>query len=240
MTKKIVMPLIFALTVAPLTASAKDDSKEQAKVRKIAFKYATCVVRAHHDKASDAILSTASNGTITGQYRQVIDSDCLRNTAGPGVDMRFPKDTLRYALADALVNADFAAHGDVSFANRLPLAQPEIISPEDEAKAIAAARRQRQRDEIKNGVETSNALAWLSRYGECIARQDPVNARYWLLTPPETPEETSRINALRPAFGACLDKGTVKLTRSVVRGIVAVNYYRLAMATIIPSAGNNK
>ncbi len=78
--------------------------------------------------------------------------------------------------------------------------------------------------------------AWLSRYGECVVRQEPAKARYWLLTPPDSPEEISRINDLRPAFADCLNEGTMKFNRTTMRGAVAINYYRLAMATRVPGS----
>jgi len=239
--KKLTITACLALVFSAAASSpavAKDDAADKAKMRTVTAKYATCVVRKYHDKASEAILSMVNNGTINRQFQRILDADCLRDAAGYGYDMRFPLDTYRYALADALVNADFATRGETSFANRLPLAQPAIITPEDEAKAIAKAKGQRQRKEIENDIATMKSLGFLSRYGECVVRQDPVNARYWLLTPPETPEETSRVNALRSAFGACLDSGTIKLTRTLVRGIVAVSYYRLAMATVMPATGS--
>jgi len=68
-----------------------------------------------------------------------------------------------------------------------------------------------------------------------IVRDDPVKARQWLLTPPGGPEEISRINDLRPSFSACLLGGTMKFNRTVMRGTVAINYYRLTMATPVAS-----
>ncbi len=224
-----------ASVVATLSLAA---SKDEARLRKVAYAYAACVVRKHHQKASEAIVATASNHAITHQLSQIVDADCLGSAAGYGVDMRFPNDTYQYALADALVNAEFVSRGDTSFADRLPLAQPEIVTPEQEMTRLEKAKDARQRKEVQDSVVKQNALAWISRYGECVVRRDPVNARYWLLTPAETAEETSRIKAMQPAFGSCLGSGTLRFTRTVIRGSVAVNYYRLAKATIVSDAGS--
>lgn len=137
------------------------------------------------------------------------------------------------------MNADFANRGDTSFADRLPLAQPATVSAEKQAELLAKAKGSSKRKDLEQEFAKQNALAWLSRYGECVVRQDPVNSRYWLLTPPNIPEEASRIKALQPAFGACLSNGTMKFNRIMMRGTVAVNYYRLAMATVVQGAGSN-
>ena len=222
--------------LCPMPGYTADSAKEQAKTRKITFDYAACVVRKHHAKASEAILATASNQDILGRLSQIIDSDCLVSAAGYGVDMRFPNDSYKFALADALVNADFSGNGEVSFADRLPLAQPPTLSPEEQAQRLAKTKSARTRKDMQDGFAKSDAFAWVARYGECVVRQDPVNAHYWLLTRPDTPEETSRIKALQPAFGACLGSGTMKFNRITMRGTVAINYYRLASATRVPIA----
>lgn len=230
--------LAGVIAVAAAPTRAEDSAKGQAKVRKITFAYATCVVRKHHDKASEAILATADNDTIISKFAQIIDADCLGAAAGSGVDMRFPADSYRFALADALVNADFASRGDVSFADRLPLAQPLLVSRDEAAQRLAKAKGDRNRKEVQEGIDKGNALALLARYGECVVRRDPVKTRYWLLTQPNAPEEDSRIKVLLPAFADCLGEGTVKINRITMRGTVAVNYYRLAMATVVPGAGS--
>ena len=227
---------LVASTAMPLAAHA-ESPKEVARTRKLALDYGKCVVKGHHEKASEAILSAANNKQITGKLNELISSDCLGSLAGD-VSMRFPKDTFKYALADALVNADFASAGPATFDDRLPLAQPYGITPEDAAAQLAKARNDRQRKAVQADIDAARALAWFSGFGECVSRRDPVATRYWLLTPSDIPEENTRIKALQPAFGACLQQGTMKLNRSVMRGTVAINYYRLAMATVVPGAGS--
>lgn len=231
---------LSCLLLAPLSvpAVAAGNAKEEAQLRKIVYGYAKCVVRGHHNSASEAILSTSTNGTIMRHYSQIIDGECLNAAVGYVASMRFPEDTYRNALADALVNADFATHGDASFDNRLPLAQPVPATEEQKAKALAAAKSVRARKDIQAQQTAAYAWNWLARYGECVVRQNPEGARFWLLTPPETPEETSRIHALQPAFEACLGNRTMKFNRTTMRGTVAINYYRLAMATVVAGAGS--
>lgn len=226
--------ILLAMSSPPAAWAAKD-SRNTAKVRKLMFDYARCVVKSQRARASDAIVSNANNRTILDRYPKLISSECLGRTGGD-VQMTFSGDLYRYALADALVNTDFATRGETSFADRLPLAHlPAPVSAELDA-ALAKTTSKRKQAELRENFGKQLGVSWLSRYGECVVRQAPVKARLWILTPPETAEETSRINDLRPAFAACMAEGTMKFSKATMRGTTAINYYRLAMATAQPVA----
>ena len=225
------------ITLAVITASmssypsyADANARDDIANRKIMHDYARCVVRSHHKSASDMIISDVDNATIQRRYGDLIDDLCMAATGG-SIAMSFGGDTYRYALADALVNFDFAAQGPTDFADRLPLAHVAMPDEAELATDLQKVRDRHKRDELQTGYDNAKSIALLSRYGECVVRQNPTDARLWLLTPPDTPEESSRINALRPAFAACLGEGTVSITRLTMRGTVAISYYRLAMAT---------
>jgi hypothetical protein len=208
--------------------------KEAAYNRKIMHRFAECVVQKHHKRASEMILADENNGAILARYSDLIDDDCLGSVAG-NVSMTFGGDLYRYDIADALVNADYATQGPTDFVDRQPLAH--LVAP-DPAKLnieLAKLKNKAAKDRLQAAFDKNASNTWLSRYGECIVRHSPSDARLWLITPPDTPEETSRINALRPAFSDCLDGGTLKFNRIVMRGIVAINYNRLAMATAFPA-----
>jgi hypothetical protein len=212
------------------TAFAKSNTTEEERVCKITYDYANCVVRRRHDLAAEVIVSNYDNGTISNKYARLIDSDCMERVAG-AVGVRFPADHYRYALADALVNMDFLTKEPDSFSDRLPLAHPPMPSAAERDAALAATKSKSRRAEIQKKYDNAVGVVWLSQYGECIVRQSPKDARYLLLTPPNTPEETSRISALRPVFADCLPEGTLRFNRLTLRGTIALNYYRLAMAT---------
>ena len=233
--RAIVKAAAVLLILTASGAQAQGGPKETAQVRKLMADYARCVVKARRDSASEAIISNANNSTIMKRYPELISGDCLGRTGG-SVQMSFGGDLYRYALADALVNTSFAAQGETSFADRLPLAHlpyPDRAAFDTEL-AATKNKRKRKREEMQNNFDKGLAIAWLSRYGECVVRRDPVKARLWILTPPEVPEETSRINDLRPTFAACMNEGTMKFSKATMRGTTAINYYRLAMATKQP------
>jgi len=81
------------------------------------------------------------------------------------------------------------------------------------------------------GYEEAKAFNFISRYGECVVRVNPAAVRALLLSRPETDEERTRFTALSTAFGTCLPEGqTLSFGKLPLRGTLAVNYYRLAMA----------
>lgn len=220
--------LIISLTavVWPLSALAKSESGD-AEVRRIAFDYANCVVRKNHSRAAALILSNADNTAIKHDYLSLLDRDCMKS----GVGLKFGMDQFRYGLADALVRADLSAREDKDFSDRLPLAHLAMPTRDELAVRLAATSSKKKRAEMQDDFNKEFSISWLSRFGECVARRNPVASKYWILTVPDSPEEISRINALRPDFSECLDKGTLAFSRSVLRGAVALNYYRLAFAT---------
>jgi hypothetical protein len=224
--------VLLATAAAAVHAASPNND---AEVRKVTRDYASCVVKKHGDRASEAIMTDSGNGDIQRRYSDLIDSACLSSVAG-SVQLKFGGDHFRYALADALVNTRIANDPVTSFADRLPLAH--IAKPDNAAleASLATAHGKAQREELQKTYDRQLATSWLSRYGECVVRQEPTKARYWLLTPPDSPEEISRINDLRPAFADCLAEGTMKFNRTTMRGAVAINYYRLAMATRVPGS----
>ena len=221
------------------SVSAAESAKTEAANRKMMHEYARCVVKQKREQASDAIVSNSDNATIVRRYPELLGNDCLGRVAG-SIQMRFGGDLYRYALADALVNLDFVAKSEGTFTDRLPLAH---LAPPDRVKLddyLAKTKSKRKRDEAEQSFNKQYVVAWLSGYGECVVRSEPIKARQWLLTPPGGPEEISRINDLRPAFNECLGDGTMKFNRVTMRGTVAINYYRLAMATPQPVAVKGK
>lgn len=226
---------LFAAFAASSTIAAAfvpadgTDTKEEVRIRKIMHSYAKCVVGQKHDLATKAILSNVGTDAISKTYPGLMIGDCLP----PGTEMRFGLDLYRYALADALVNADFAISGETDFSNRLPLAHLPFPDRSAFDQELAKVKSKRKQEELKTQFSKANGVAWLSRFGECIVRAEPKKSRYWLLTPPDVPEETSRINDLRTAFNGCIGTGTVKFNRITLRGTVAINYFRLARATAV-------
>ena len=75
----------------------------------------------------------------------------------------------------------------------------------------------------------------LSMVGECAVRANPSGARDLLKARLNSKDEDAAVQALMPAFASCLAKGVqVHFNILSLRGTVAVNYYRLALAPKLP------
>ena len=238
MRKSLAVSIISLLCLA-IPEPAYSAHFSAVETRKIFHDYAVCVVKSHHKLASKAILADVDNSQIISNYDALISSECMGQVGG-AVQAKFTGDSYRYALADALVNADFRDSGPTNFADRLPTAHMLPPTQAQLKTVLSETKSRRKQEELKAGFHKDNVIASLSRYGECVVREDPVAARYWLLTKPDVPEEISRISALRPAFSDCLVGATITFTKDIMRGVVAINYHRLAMATPQPSAGTSK
>ena len=224
---------LCAIAFAPCAANSKE--RTDAEVRQTGLDFANCVIKDHGTLATEVLLLNISANQIVKDYRRLIDFDCLPNNADK---ISFGTDLFRYFLADALVNAEFAADGPKDFTDRLAL--EHLAAPtESELKAdLASAKSPKRRAQIEEQYRKSSGVGALSRYGECVVRHDPANSRGWILAKPGTAEEASRIGALRPSFSDCLT-GTISFSKASMRGTVALNYYRLAHARVQPPGKTN-
>ena len=136
-----------------------------------------------------------------------LNPDCLPRLA-PNVSLYAPPLLIRYAVANALIQSEPS----------LKLPDLSTIPPLDIQTSYA------------DGDQSSLPVL---RFGECVVRTAPEETTRFLHTGVATREEESSFQALGPAFSSCLFAGqTAKFSREVVRGSVAINYYRLAHAGI--------
>lgn len=84
------------------------------------------------DSAGAIVLSMSDNREIIKRAPQILDSDChMKASKGAYVDSHFPDETLQYAIADALVQADYQLFGPSSFDDTPPLAHNPMTTPEE-------------------------------------------------------------------------------------------------------------
>jgi hypothetical protein len=213
-------------------ATDLDNSEYSTKeTRAIMHAYARCVVKRQPRKASEAILADLSQEEILHHYGSLIIGDCLANAGGEGTQMSFKGDLYTYALADALVARELAdvpppaLDGVPVLVHREPGAEPR---PTDaRGKRLRAGQYSKALDNYRRSV----VFAFLSKYGECIVRFAPPEAKALLTTAPDSVEETAAFGRLRPALSNCMPVGrTISFGRVALRGGIAINYYRLAHA----------
>jgi hypothetical protein len=234
-----VLPALLCAFVAATPGSAFAPEFSTRETRAVTHAYAKCVVGRRHRKASEALLRNVDNSTILREYRMLIVGDCLVKQVRESATMRFEGDLYRYALADALVNRELATLDmpDLSAMPRLdhrhPGEPPQRVTPS--GKKLG----RRKYEAAVRDYEEAAGFFYLSRYGECVVRVAPREAKALLLTTPDSSEETARFAALQPALGTCLAEGnTLKFGRVALRGTIAINYYRLAQgAARAPATG---
>lgn len=221
----------------PGRAESSDSDFSTKETRAVMHAYAKCVVRRQSAKASQAIAANLDNATILRKYPMLMSPDCLGNAAQDGLQMRFGGDLYRYALADALVNRDLAAWTmpDLSAVPRLVHRDPGNPPPQVTASGKRIGKR--KYEAALAAHEKDATYAYLSRYGECAVRGNPAGSKALLLAAPDTPQETAAFNALRPVLELCLEEGrTIRFGRVALRGSIAINFYRLALAAGAPVA----
>lgn len=201
--------------------------------------YGRCVVRRKHDSVATAISRNLDNADLMKYYPELIDGRCMD---GPPLArktrVRFQGDEFRYALADALVRNDLASAPPPAVATIPPLDHRDPTPPsrvDEKGRAVSDRYYQQALDAYQRDA----AFSYASRLGECIVRANSSEARDLLATKPESPAETSSFVAMGDALTSCVDNGEkLSLNKLVLRGIVAVNYYRLVTAARgLPVAG---
>ena len=201
------------------------------ETRSVTHAYAECVVKRQPKRAAEAIRANLDNTAILRKYPQLLIGDCLRTKPSEVLSARFTGDLYRYALADALVRRDLAGFDPESFASLPKLDHHDPGAPPAAVDAKGKKLGARKFQEAVEAHRTATAFAYLSRYGECVVRNAPAAARDLLFTAPDSVEEGARFKAMSLALARCLPEGeTLKFGRTTLRGTIAINYYRLAMA----------
>lgn len=238
---------VAALALA--TASAGDAAAVRMQENREDIQaYATCAVRYEHDRAAQAILSDLSVDGLEHRYSDIFVHEPLAYVAGcRELVMRFrvavvmSGEPLRNALAEELVAVDHKDDKTASFANRAALTHRDPPAAEVRDRVLAATSSTSARERLRKDYDVQLGLAWLSRYGECVVRKNPGSARTWLLAAEGSPADSRAMQEVQPALGACLRAGDqLKFSKEVLRGTLAVNYYRLAHAPILPSPGGDQ
>jgi hypothetical protein len=230
--------LAAAMLLAQSTGSSSMESDLSTKeTRAVVHAYAACIVKRQPAKAAEAIQRNVDNGIMMREYPKLFDGGCLTRGPMETLQARFGGDLYRYAIADALVRHDLSdfARNDFSAVPRLDHREPTAPAEVDRKGKKLSAKNY---EASLASYEKSRAFSYLSRYGECVVRLDPAAAQTLLLTKPDTADEAVRFKAMIPALSTCLPEGqTLSFGKVALRGTIAVNYYRLAMAARSTATG---
>lgn len=213
---------VMGISVAANSTANAPTGLSSEEMRKFAYHYGACAVARHPRGASEAVLRNVDTVTLTTKYSALIDRDCLPS----GSQIVFPGDFYIYALADALVARELATAPMPELSNLPPL-ESRSMPP------FAHLRRKLGYGVALRATYDAEVFGALSEYGECVVRKSPANARALLMTEPEAAAEAPAFEALSPALLACTPEGkTVKLTKSSLRGTIALTYYRLVQSAL--------
>lgn len=228
-------------------AKKKDRAMQLATMRQMHQRFGDCVIQKHHAKAVTYLLehlTVDSNDRVGRNLISVLaDGHCLLAASEVYLDgavMTLPGDTMRYALADALIRRDFAAAPLRDFNRVAPLTHPVLNLAEYQPKS---GKKVNAKDlgELAAERGKEQARIYLSRFGECVARVDPAKSHALLMTLVNSAAERAAFAGLTPRLGECLaERQTVTLNKVIIRGSVGQGYYRLAKAprfAVPPGAG---
>jgi len=207
----------------------------QAKVRDVQHRFGACVVKKRANLAARYVLELYDKNRTPA----LIDSldphlgNCLvaATASMTTIRMSFPADMLKYALADALVQSELARSAPLTdIASVAPLAHG-TIDPQEFLPPPGKSLKPAELKELDDNKTKAQVAIYLSQFGECVVRADPADSHALLMANPDTAAESAAFGRLGSALGNCLDRGRqLALNKTVLRGTLALNYYRLVKA----------
>ena len=244
--------LVLALTtLASSSAQAKIIDNEIAPIvatsdyRPLVAQYAQCIAGRDRAGASDFALRKNVEWTKTGEWkvRRLIDKSCVPSQATQeqaGTLKKMTPEMLRQPIAEALVRLEFPAADAKLIATAQPLASGGLIESLWPSNACDKCDAEQRKKFEETRVRTSASMAPYI-FAECAVRADPGNAHKLLMADVNSASETSAFSALSPAFGQCVaEDAKINSSRTVLRGLIALSYYRLAHAPRVAAAGVSK
>jgi hypothetical protein len=226
--------VVAATLQLPAYASAPKGSRPE-NIRSAALRFGDCLARSYAPLGRAVVLANLVSEEITKwkQTKRLIDGSCLNQPAsddaiGPesALGMRFSSYLFPYFLADGLVRKDYPVPRQFDFAKVPPLTH-RTVAP---LPASLAADTSRAAGQLRARHHQAQTLILFSRFGECVARRAPSGVHQLLHSDALTKAEDAAFAELSIPMGECLSSGQLRFSREVVRGVLAVNFYRLAGA----------
>lgn len=199
--------------------------------------YARCTVRNHHNSTRDMILSNVDNKSMERKFGDIYTEEAIafvpncRELILISRSVIIEPDAFRASIAEVLVKKDHSEGVAGDFTNVPPLTHLQPESVQEYNDKINAAKFEKQRARIKKAHDESVSRSWLSAYGECVVRFNTSASRDWVISKVGAAAEGEAISRIKPALSACLLEGeALTFDKYTLRGTLAINYYRMAMA----------
>lgn len=234
-----------AMTASAVGAQYERMSASETELRENMCEYAKCMVLYNHVDARKLVVSNTPNDRLEFEFDTIYTSKplalvpgCRRLVIRTDYALVLQPDMLRSYLAEELIIADLKIPETGNFANRAPLSHWPAPSASDFESQRNLATDPKRRAQIEQEYSVAYGRVWLSHYGECVVRSNSKSAHEWIVAKPDSSQAAAAIDRLRPALGACLAEGeSLKFGKDVLRGALAVSYYRLAMAAPVVTNG---
>jgi hypothetical protein len=200
--------LVAFVGFAPLSQGRAPGSPE---TRRYIAKLADCVVNRASHKSTKIVLGDLPIRRDDENYNLVIQHCIPRLDYGSSTLFRTYDIIFRFQLAEAFLRKDPSLS--------LPPLQSTPLLKHDTA-------------ERRDATEKTKAFdAALSGLGECIVRGAPEASSRLVRSEMGSSAEERAFAGIKPALSSCLDAGqTLTFSSEVLRGAVALSYYRLANA----------
>jgi hypothetical protein len=194
-----------------------------ADIRKVLSDFGICTVRFDPKRSREIVLS--SSYLIDDYYSDLFSDFCIPMTDRT-LALSMTPTVVRFALADAIFARELKGSDPRAVAS-----VPPLPSSNSFANGQDSSRSHLNRDaQAKLANQVARDLRYF-HFGECVVRADPIGAKALLLTKIETDGEASAFVSLLPVLNQCQEGSTeTSFDKADIRGVVAVNYVRLAYA----------
>ena len=182
-----------------------EESEQAGEAQRVMKEYGACIVKKARRRA-EAALTTFPNSKEFGQAMvKLASSECLMTG-----ELRFKPILLRGSLFEALYNADFGS-------------RPVDVTAVPAIDYFAGAEERES-----PGVRRQVAIR---QFADCISRANPAGVHALILSRVGSDGETDGFRQVMPTASQCLTEGVeLKLSRPILRGLVAETMYRLSQA----------
>ncbi len=225
--------LLSSLLVSPVDAQPRTtlggEPLGRDAARTLMAKFADCLTEREPKLAKEYVLHYDNQENDFEKFRAFFSDAyvCFRRSNYHAGSMKLSRDLLRYLLAESFVTKEVSLLASYDFSAVEPLSQPKPDKAKFE-KLVAKARGIEKKKEVAKNWEHAQLDHLLSIFGECTARENPVDARRLLSTKLSSDAERLKFKDLTPALNVCAEKhGGLAFDMMQLRGAIALNYYRL-------------
>ncbi len=210
--------------------------------RRVLADFGACVVKREPQLARDLLLKSTQY-SFAPEFQKLPTADCLGSAAvgrisGNGdIMLQMSPAVMRFVTAEALVRQDLANLDPQQLKSALKLPGLQISADNYVPKPGKKYTKAELTALGEYRARSINDIAIID-YGECVVRADPYGAKTLLATRISSEEEGTALRAMMPALSGCLNQGQkFGASRLILRGTVALGYYRLANAPKAPTSG---